>query len=401
MRCRAMMAGLAVALTAVLPGAPADAQEAPPAANRISISGDIEAGLTLSPGGRSPLTGPPLTDRANVPLFNQALLTIEKPPDPSPRVVTAGFHLQLLFGSDARYTRLTGQFTGATVDRAAFDVVEAHLRLRLPVARGIDVRIGSYVSPVGYEVLAAPDNIFYSHSYIFSFGVPTKHAGLLTTTHLRGGIDIYAGIDAGVNASIERDDNAAPAFIAGFGYTRDGLSLVALSHIGAELPRGSPGVRPDRDLRYVNDIFLTWQISKRLMLVSELNYVRDDGLRAEAGGFAQYAVYTLGPRLSIAGRAELWRDDKGVFVARFPGVNDAFNAQLGLASGAQLVGAATYLSLTAGISWRPWKRGGAAGVRLRPELRYDRALAGRPFDEGRGQDQWTLAADIVLPFRLR
>ena len=250
-------------------------------------------------------------------------------------------------------------------------------------------------------MLAAPDNIFYSHSYIFSFGVPTKHVGVLTTTHLRGGIDLYAGVDAGVNTTIEGDDNGAPAFIAGFGYTRPGLSFVAVTHIGPELPRGTPGVRPNRDLRYLSDAYLVWQVTKRLMLVSELNYVRDDGLRAEAGGFAQYAVYQLHERLSLAGRAEVWRDDRGAFVATFPGVNDAVDAQAGFPSGAQPAGPATYLSFTVGLSWRPIKRGLATKVRLRPELRYDRALAGRPFDSGRGIDQWTVAADLVIPFRLR
>ncbi|WP_163368109.1 outer membrane beta-barrel protein, partial [Klebsiella aerogenes] len=69
--------------------------------------------------------------------------------------------------------------------------VEAHALFHLPwlTAGGIDVKVGQYVTLEGAEVINAPDNALYTHSYIFNFGIPFKHTGILTTTHVNPMLD--------------------------------------------------------------------------------------------------------------------------------------------------------------------------------------------------------------------
>ena len=44
---------------------------------------------------------------------------------------------------------------------------------------GIDLKVGQYPTPLGYETIDPSTNPFYSHSYIFQFGLPFKHTGAL------------------------------------------------------------------------------------------------------------------------------------------------------------------------------------------------------------------------------
>jgi hypothetical protein len=253
------------------------------------------------------------------------------------------------------------------------------------------------------EVIDAAGNALYSHSYIFNFGVPFKHTGALATIHLTPMIDLYAGVDTGVNAWLGRkgDNNSAGAGQAGIGLNlMDGnLTVVALTHIGPENPRGIPGVRANSDLRYLNDIVTTWKASDALTLTTDLNYIRDDGLHAIGYGGAQYAVYKLSDQVSLVGRGEVWRDNNGAFVAAFPGSQDFVNAQRGFPATVIGGGRTTYGALTFGVNYKPEVPKAIEGFVIRPEIRYDGSLNGtKPFNAGKSDHQVTIAADFILPF---
>jgi hypothetical protein len=72
---------------------------------------------------------------------------------------------------------------------------------------------GQYPTPLGYETIDPSTNLFYSHSYIFNFGLPFKHTGALTVTHLNDVVDVYAGVDTGTNTTFGRlgDNNGRSA----------------------------------------------------------------------------------------------------------------------------------------------------------------------------------------------
>ena len=100
-----------------------------------------------------------------------------------------------------------------------WDIVEANLQAHLPIyfPGGMDVKIGQYSTPIGYEVIDATGNFFYTHSYIFNYGLPLKHTGVLTTSHVTDMIDVYAGFDMGNQASLPTrygDNNATGAVLA-------------------------------------------------------------------------------------------------------------------------------------------------------------------------------------------
>ena len=48
------------------------------------------------------------------------------------------------------------------------------------------------------ETLDPRHNVFYCHSYIFTFGVPVNDMGGLAILHVNNYLDLYGGVNRGV-----------------------------------------------------------------------------------------------------------------------------------------------------------------------------------------------------------
>ena len=347
------------------------------------------------------------TDNSNRPTLNQILGTVSRDVDPKATSIDVGFKLQLAYGSDSRITHTLGVFDQLIHDRNQLDVSEASISVRFPdiFANGLDVKAGIYPTPLGVELIDPKTNSFYSHSYIFNYGLPFKHTGVLATAHVSDVLDVYGGIDSGTNTFIgygSGDNNNRPAGIAGFGLNLNGgkVVILALTHIGPEDSKRNTPFANDA-LRYYNDASVVWKTTDALTLTTEVNFVREDGFRAEAYGIAQYASYALSETVTLNGRAEVFRDNRNFFVSNPRGSLDYANAQRGTFS--QFITApraTTYGELTAGVTYKPAGMPAQLSTLLfRPELRYDRTLNNsRAFNDGRDRGAFTLAADVVVGF---
>ena len=251
--------------------------------------------------------------------LNQLLLTANKPLDPKNSDYQWGFKVQFMYGSDARYTQFLGELNRVDPDqRYQLDVVEANVLAHLPwlTEGGIDLKVGQYSTPLGYETIDPSTNPFYSHSYIFQFGLPFKHTGALTTTHVNSMLDVYAGIDTGTNTTFGPlgDNNSAVGGIGGFNLNfMDGkLTILALTHFGPEQATRvlSPHrVQCQRLLALLQRRAGHLEGHRDLTLVTEANWVRDGfgsvvnpGKAVNGFGVAQYASYALTETLSLNGQ---------------------------------------------------------------------------------------------------
>ena len=413
---------------AATPAAPAaaPAPAAPPPGlwiDGIHFSAQLESGIIANP--YRPATGQNwgqlFTDHANQVQLNQLLLTANKPLDPKNPDYQWGFKVQFMYGSDARYTQFLGELNQVDPEqRYQLDVVEANVLAHLPwiTDGGIDLKVGQYPTPLGYETIDPSTNPFYSHSYIFQFGLPFKHTGALATTHVNDVLDIYSGIDTGTNTTVGPlgDNNGAIGGIGGFNLTFLGgnLTILALTHFGPEdATRAlSPlGINANGQWRFFNDVVATWKASDTWTFVTETNWVRDGygfvGKAVNGFGLAQYASYALTDMLTLNGRAEYWRDDNNFFVASFPANNSFVQFQQGFpvlvhsAPGSN----STYGALTVGVTWKPALPAPVTGLLVRPEVRWDHAFTSNdPFNNNppantKGtQNSFTFGSDIVLTF---
>ncbi len=394
--------------------APADKPYVAPAnlsewASSIKLGFQGEAGITgnvASPDSRRNF-GRLIDDNSNRPVLNQLLATVSRDVDPKATSPDFGFKLQLMYGSDARIYQTLGVFDQLIHDRNQLAVIEANATVRLPdvFANGLDIKAGIYPTPLGVELIDPKNNAFYSHSYIFSYGLPFKHTGVLATAHVSDLIDLYLGVDSGTNVAIgygNGDNNNRPGGIAGIGFNmlEGKLTILALTHIGPENSKRNTPFANDA-LRYFNDVALVYKATDKLTLTTEANFVREDGFRAEAWGLTQYASYALSDTVTLNGRAEIFRDNANFFVGTPVADRDFSNFQRGTFSRFIFAPkATTYSEFTAGLTYKPsWAPAQLSTLMVRPEIRYDQTLNNsRAFNDGKDRGALTLAADVVIGF---
>lgn len=415
------------------PAADAAAAPAAPATDpsAIKFGALIETGATIN--SNSPTTGVNFghlfTDKTDQVLLNQAMLTLNRDLDPKAEGYDWGFKLQGFYGSDARYTHFIGLLDHMSNDRNQFDIVEANLLGHAPVLTdgGVDVKVGAYSTPIGYEVIQSNTNPLYSHSYIFNFGIPLKHTGVLTTTHVNETLDLIAGLDTGINTTLDQRGTLNGHFangLAGFGLNGllDGkLTALVLSHFGpanAELRKDQTNgyANASHNGRYIGDAVITYKATDTMTFVTELNYIRDDigwdhSQGATAGGGAQYVQYALNDVVTLVARGEIFADPKGYFVYGSPGNNDFVAYARGLGNAQNLFvttsaakSGTTYGALTLGANVKlPGLPERFDGAMIRPEARFDSTTDGKnafnfgPKGTARDSSQFTIGADLVIP----
>ncbi len=397
----------------------------------VKFSGYVEGGFNTTLGANKStdpvIFGRLFDDRNDHLELNQVSLIAQRDID-SKKDYDVGFKFQGMWGTDARYTHFLGEFDRATSQREQFDVVEAWLNFHTPWLGkgGTDIKVGQYVTLEGAETIDPRTNFFYSHSYIFNFGIPLKHTGVLAVTHATDVLDLYYGIDTGVNTTFGQgtgDNNNALAFHGGFGLNlmNGDLTILATTHIGDELPDCNPGLGgfcfgSKVDTRYLNDVTIVYKATKELTLTADLNYIYDSSKvfgtgnqTADGGGIALYAAYQYNDNLSFGLRGEWFRDSQGAFVGAFPGNFDFINGEIGRPNGAYGTGGKSndYFAITAGANITPTVPKDFEGLKIRPEIRYDHASDIAVFQSssstglvGASKDQWTIGADIVIPFAL-
>ena len=458
MSLRFLTGAAAVALIGALtPLSPASAQQAAPAPapapaapahyvwNGVTISAHVDAGTNINPDSpdNNINFGQLFTDRANSFRMNQANIALEQDIDSAASTFNWGWRIEGMYGTDARFTHTVGLFDRATNSPYQWDLVEGSLSGHFPVifGGGIDVKAGIYPTPIGYEVIDANANFFYTHSYIFNYGIPLKHTGAYATAHVTDMIDIWAGVDTGVNTGApffrSTDDNHSGAFLGGFGINNPipNLTILGLAHIGPEngYVAGGVGPAPDRNryVRQIYDLVTTYKMNDALTLVNETNFIKDDlspGLTpghsgATAEGTAFYGIYKWTDQWSFGARGEVFRDDQGFFVTSFQESQAFMNAERGIPVASPIYGSgynagkATYSELTLGANWSPAiafpdQLPSTLGLTIRPEFRWDHAWGLNPGvhpfgvtkasaaagSVGTKDDQILLSVDAIIAF---
>ena len=141
-----------------------------------TISGYVDTSMEFNPGTGSqnlPLytpNGAPSGSKANGFNLDSVALTIGKPVGEGEW--QAGYNATLLFGPDA--VNFNNSFGTPGTD---FSLVDAYVILRAPVGNGLDFKIGTFASPLGYEVYQAGNNPNYTRSYGYELE-PTQLTGI-------------------------------------------------------------------------------------------------------------------------------------------------------------------------------------------------------------------------------
>jgi len=127
-------------------------------------------------------------------------LTISKAPGEEPW--SAGYNATLLFGPDANgyNTSFLGSGQAAQSD---FALKDTYVDLHAPIGNGLDVKLGTFAEPLGYEVYEAGNNPNYTRSYGYEIE-PTSLTGVIATYQVCPALTVNGGIantwSAGINS---------------------------------------------------------------------------------------------------------------------------------------------------------------------------------------------------------
>ncbi|MBI3848600.1 MAG: porin [Planctomycetes bacterium] len=311
-------------------------------------------------------------DRSNNYRFNQLVLVGERTLADGNEFDFGG-RVELLYGSDARFTHAAGLLAGRSDDTVQFDPVEFYAKVRVPLGNGVTVRAGKCTTPIGAEVLEAPVNALYSHGFLYDFATPISHTGIDVSYPLSDRTTVHYFLLRGWDVWI--DNNDATSQMAGVSWTSDDQAWALTGNVITGPERRAN----DTDYRTLLDLIATHQWSEPFSSTVNADYAYEEGAAAggtDAGwwGISTYETYRFDPAIAATLRAEYFVDQDGS--------RTGFTADL--------------LEVTAGLDLVPFSS--FKNLRLRPEVRWDHAFGDRPFDGGTRADQGTLAVDVILTF---
>jgi hypothetical protein len=145
-------------------------------------------------------------------------------------------------------------------------IQEAYVGWKAPVGRGLTLKGGILLSPIGYEVVPVKDGFNWSRSNLF-FGLPFYHTGLHASYEISQRLTASFMICNGWNSVV--DNNGWKSIEAQWIYdVPDVWSLSVLYFGGPERPKGAPEGEP---WRHLLDVWADVQPTKWLTLATELD----------------------------------------------------------------------------------------------------------------------------------
>lgn len=315
--------------------------------------------------------------------LNQAWLYMEKVADGSCGT-DFGFRVDMMYGLDADDTNSFGNpnrsfDANPTWNHGLYGF--AIPQLYGEVANGDwSVKIGHFYTLIGYEVVTAPDNFFYSHAYTMFNNEPFTHTGALATYSASDNVELYGGWTAGWDTGFDRKDDGS-SFLGG--------ASVGLGDNVTATFITTAGDFGDRGEGYSHSLVLD------VVLTDDLNYVFQTDLVDTNGGgdhqlaINQYLFYTINDKLSAGLRAEWWKTGSA-----------PTNDDLGLVS----AGSQSIYEVTAGLNIKPLLSTDCCGnttgdwLIVRPEVRHDWS-GGGDLNSGDPQINYTtFGSDVIITF---
>lgn len=411
--------------------------------NGIRLGGWINGGATFNPSQLTGFNGPvTFADRSNRFQLNQFNIYVQRSVVAEGSTWDFGGRIDFMFGTDTIFTQAYGvpafdANTGQPLNRSNWDLdvccastryygiafPQAFAEAYVPVGNGLNVKVGHFYTPIGYESVPAPDNFFYTHAYTMQYGEPFTHTGVLGNYKITQNWTFIGGVTTG-SATGGWDGGFDKQLgnwggIGGITWTSEDMGTSA--NISGTY--GATSTRSDEPWMLYS-IVLKHKFTDKTHFVLQhdhgfagnvllnnvfySNVIKD----AEWYGINTHLYYDLMPELTIGVRAEWFRDRDGFRVfspGRVAAATD--NRGFSYALGRNQLGNSTsspadYYAVTVGMNWRAAKRlkldwKPLQQFNIRPNVRYDAAdgLHGidyRPF--GGHKDQVVLSLDFMVPF---
>jgi hypothetical protein len=194
-------------------------------------------------------------------------------------------------------------------------------QLYAEVAMGdLSVKVGKFFTLIGYEVVGAPGNFFYSHSLTMFNSEPFTHTGALATYSGFDNVTLYGGWTAGWDTGFD-SVNSGSNFLGGLSM---GLGeFVTFTYMNTY---GNFGLRGDgADDSYSHSVLFDVALTDNLQYVFQSDVLRINneatGYSEDDFGINQYVFLTLTDTIKLGQRIEWWKDEGVSHYESTSGVN--------------------------------------------------------------------------------
>jgi len=272
-----------------------------------------------------------------------------------------GFRADVMYGVDGADTQSFGNTPGRWDFQNGFDHGQyawALPQLYAEVASGDwSLKLGHFYTLVGYEVVTAPDNFFYSHALTMFNSEPFTHTGALVTYSATDDTSIYGGWTAGWDTGFDQFQGGS-SFLGGFGTAlADDITFTYIATAGEFGWRGNG---------YSHSLVFDFTLTDKLNYILQSDLVRTNDADANPAtvdadddvGINQYLIYQVDEMIGVGTRVEWWKNE----------------------------GASQYAA-TWGVNVKPMDN-----FIIRPEVRHDWRVAGQ------NDTETTFGVDAILTF---
>lgn len=318
--------------------------------NGFKIGGWFQAGYNTKSDGR-------FNNVPNALNLHQAYLYAEKAAD-GQNGLDWGFRMDLMYGVDGADSQAFGSNPGNWDFRNGFDhgiyswaLPQAYAEL---AAGDLSVKLGHFYTLIGYEVVTAPDNFFFTHAFTMYNSEPFTHTGALASYAASDNVTLYGGWTLGWDTGFDAYRGGSN-FLGGFGYTiTDDIAMTYITCFGDLGWRGEG---------YNHSLVFDVTLTDKLQYVFQTDFVSTNtDVAYNDVGINQYLFYTLNDRWKLGGRAEWWKRD-----------------------------GESLWEVTAGVNWLPHPN-----LVVRPEVKYNEGDA--LLSLGLPENSVIFAIDAVLTF---
>lgn len=232
-------------------------------------------------------------------------------------------------------------------------------------------KVGHWFTPVGYEVIPATGNFFYTHTLTHYNTEPFTHTGVLATYKGNDKIAFTGGWALGWDTGFDQFDGGN-VYVGGITYTvNDDVTFVYMNTVG------NLGWRSGGQFGFTQHIVGTANLSENAVYVIQSDFLDSEGTFTDPtfndteGGITNYLFYTLNDCWKVGGRMEWWKS----------------NAVTGEST--------SFYDLTGGLNYFV-----NANTVIRPEVRYDWTPAEDSVNNALGVDynQFSFSIDAVFTF---
>ena len=201
-----------------------------------------------------------------------------------------GFRVDFMYGIDANNTQAFGNNPGNWDYLNGYDhgiYGFAIPQLYGELANGdLSVKVGHFYTLIGYEVVTAPDNFFYSHAFTMNNSEPFTHTGVIATYGYSDNLTLYGGWTLGWDTGFDQFGQGN-SWLGGFGYAlSDNATFTYMSTYG---DFGWLGAGESDS--YSHSVVLDLTLTDKLNYVFQSDMVRADVF--DTVGINQYLFYTI------------------------------------------------------------------------------------------------------------